>query len=93
MKVGSYENGINKYEKQNLTCCLRIKFWVHASFRFTVVEFPSLDHVVSSTPLETQAEAAYGVILRLVPDHAAKFSVNVDPSIGPKYKDTFKVYA
>ena len=58
---------------------------------YFTVDFPALDHIVPSATPATQAQAAKDLIKRLVPQHAANFMVDVDPSIGPKFKDTFKV--
>ena len=56
-----------------------------------MTDFPALDHIVPSASPATQEQAARDLIKRLVPAHADKFMVSVDPSIGPKFKDTFKV--
>ena len=56
-----------------------------------ITDFPALDHIVPSATPATQAAAVTTLIKRLVPQHAAQFTVSVDPSIGPKFKDTFKV--
>ena len=56
------------------------------------VDFPALDHIVPSASPATQEQAARDLIKRLVPAHADKFMVSVDASIGPKFKDTFKVH-
>ena len=56
-----------------------------------MTDFPALDHIVPSASPATQERAARDLIKRLVPAHADKFMVSVDPSIGPKFKDTFKV--
>jgi alpha-N-acetylglucosaminidase len=45
----------------------------------------------AQTSPEVQAEAAAGVIERLIPDKASLFQVTVDPKLGPVGKDTFKV--
>ena len=55
------------------------------------VDFPTLNHIVPSATPATQAQAAKDLIERLVLQHAANFMVAVDPSIGPKFKDTFRV--
>ena len=56
-----------------------------------LLDFPSMDHIVSSTPASIQASTVSDLIYKLVPSHAEQFEVMVDSSIGPKFKDTFKV--
>ena len=51
----------------------------------------TLGHLKAQTSPWVQAQAAAGVIERLVPDKASLFQVTVDPSVGPVGKDTFKV--
>ncbi len=54
-------------------------------------DFPSLDHIVPSADAATQTQAARDLIARLVPAHAANFSVTVDLSLRSGFKDVFKV--
>ena len=56
-----------------------------------LLDFPTLDHLRSATPDDTQAAAVMGLIKRKLGDHSSQFSVTIDTSIGPKNKDTFKV--
>jgi hypothetical protein len=51
----------------------------------------TLGHLKAGASLQVQAQAATGVIERLVPDKAGLFQVTVDPKLGPVGKDTFKV--
>ena len=51
----------------------------------------TLGHLKPQTRPEVQAQAAAGVIKRLIPDKARLFEVTVDPKLGPVGKDTFKV--
>jgi len=51
----------------------------------------TLGHLKPQASPEVQAEAAAGVIERLIPDKARLFQVTVDPKLGPVGKDTFKV--
>lgn len=51
----------------------------------------TLGHLKTQTSLQDQAQAAAGVIERLIPDKARLFQVTVDPKLGPVGKDTFKV--
>ena len=46
---------------------------------------------MSSTDVSEQAAAAQALIYRVLPEHAANVTIMVDPSIGPKLKDTFTV--
>lgn len=52
----------------------------------------TLGHLKPQASPEVQAEAAAGVIERLIPDKARLFQVTVDPKLGPVGKDTFKVF-
>ena len=54
-------------------------------------DFPSLDHLQPSATSDVQTEAVRQLITRVVKDRASRFVVKVDPSIGPRNKDTFRV--
>ncbi len=58
---------------------------------FLFLDFPALDHLVPSATVENQAQAVKELIKRTVPKHASNFAVKIDPTLGPKNKDTFKV--
>ncbi|XP_021938138.1 alpha-N-acetylglucosaminidase isoform X2 [Zootermopsis nevadensis] len=51
----------------------------------------TLGHLKAQASPQIQAQAATGVIKRLIPDKAELFQVTVDPRLGPVGKDTFKV--
>lgn len=51
----------------------------------------TLGRLKPQTSPEVQAQAAAGVIERLIPEKAGFFQVTVDPTLGPVGKDTFKV--
>ena len=51
----------------------------------------TLGHLKTQRSPQVQAQAAAGVIERLIPDEARLFEVIVDPKLGPVGKDTFKV--
>ncbi len=55
------------------------------------MEFKSLEHIQPSASSETQKDAAEQLIARVTQQHAKYFKVQVDRSIGPEYKDTFKL--
>ncbi|XP_012942154.1 alpha-N-acetylglucosaminidase isoform X2 [Aplysia californica] len=56
-----------------------------------VRDFPELSHLKTKTSPDVQREAARGVISRLVKDRAADFDVDVNPDLGPKERDTFRL--
>lgn len=56
-----------------------------------IKEFPQLSHLKSSASPAVQRKAAFGVITRLVGDRVIDFDVVVDPNLGPKERDTFKL--
>jgi hypothetical protein len=51
----------------------------------------TLGHLKAQTGPQIQAQAAIGVIERLLEHKARLFQVTVDPEFGPVGKDTFKV--
>ncbi len=61
------------------------------NFYFLLPDFPALDHLVPSASTESQVQAVKELIKRTVPKHAGNFAVKIDPTLGPKNKDTFKV--
>ncbi|KAI0209876.1 Alpha-N-acetylglucosaminidase [Lamellibrachia satsuma] len=52
-------------------------------------DFRTLHHLQPSATNDVQTAAAQELILRVVKGRASRFVVNVDPSIGPKNRDTF----
>ncbi|XP_048255627.1 alpha-N-acetylglucosaminidase-like isoform X4 [Haliotis rufescens] len=54
-------------------------------------EFSTLNHIRSKTPSDVQSTAAADLIKRVIGVRASDFLVSVDPSIGPKNRDTFKL--
>lgn len=55
------------------------------------VEFPALDHIGTKTQPYRQAATVRELVKRLIGARSVDFDVEVDPSIGPKNRDTFKV--
>lgn len=51
----------------------------------------TLGHLKARASPQIQAQAAVGVIERLLNNKARLFQVTVDPKLGPVGKDTFKV--
>ncbi|XP_046550249.1 alpha-N-acetylglucosaminidase-like isoform X2 [Haliotis rubra] len=54
-------------------------------------EFSTLNHIRSKTPYDVQSTAAGDLISRVIGNRSSDFLVSVDPSIGPKNRDTFKL--
>ena len=54
-------------------------------------EFPTLDHIRSSTPAAVQTQAVQDLISRTIGNRSAEFIVAIDESVGPVDKDTFVV--
>ena len=44
-----------------------------------------------SVSSQDQARTVIDMLYRKIPTHADKFKVDINPDIGPKFKDTFKV--
>jgi len=70
--------------KKNVVFC-----GVHAVLVF--VEYSALDHIGTKTPPYRQTATVQDLIKRLIGSRSVDFDVEVDPSIGPKNRDTFKV--
>jgi len=57
-----------------------------------VQDFPELEHVRTKTSSSDQAQAVVDLITRTIgTNHSSLFIVKIDPSIGPKNKDTFRL--
>ncbi|XP_067677371.1 alpha-N-acetylglucosaminidase-like isoform X2 [Haliotis asinina] len=54
-------------------------------------EFSTLNHIWSKMPSDVQSTAASDLISRVIGNRSSDFLVSVDPSIGPKNRDTFKL--
>ena len=65
----------------------------HISSDFLMLaDFPALDHLKTTTPVKEQVQVVEDLIVRLIGYRSAYFSVAVNSSIGPLYRDTFKVW-
>ncbi len=70
---------------------LVVLLYLTNQYFFVLLDFPALDHLIPSASAEIQAQAVKELIKRTVPKHVGSFAVKIDPTIGPKNKDTFKV--
>ena len=61
-------------------------------FVLLLTDFPTLDHLATSTPANVQAQTVEDLIRRLVGVRASEFTVVINSTIGPPHRDTFKVY-
>lgn len=57
----------------------------------SVQEYSALDHIGTKTPPYRQTATVQDLIKRLIGSRSVDFDVEVDPSIGPKNRDTFKL--
>jgi len=66
-----------------------------SAFLLVSADFPTLDHVKASTQVfnsvQKQVQVVEDLIVRLIGSRSTEFKVDVDSSIGPPDKDTFKV--
>ncbi|XP_021363581.1 alpha-N-acetylglucosaminidase-like isoform X1 [Mizuhopecten yessoensis] len=58
-----------------------------------VQDFPALDHIRTRTSASTQTHASQALIGRIVGKRANEFTAHVQPDLGPKDRDTFKIWS